>query len=87
MTRTPKSAASSDADAAAAATAAADDNASTDIAEAAKVLGCYESEVTSVEDTEAGTVATTFDGQRYLISDGDFVWLKAPSTAPQILAD
>ncbi|HEY2086424.1 MAG TPA: hypothetical protein VGH54_10430 [Mycobacterium sp.] len=57
------------------------------VEDAAKVLSVYVSEVTSVDETDEGTVATTFDGQRYLIDGDDFLWLKADSTVPQILAD
>lgn len=51
-------------------------------ADAAKVLRCYESEVASV-DTEG--VATTTDGQRYLIDGDEYVWLRTGSDVPQIL--
>jgi hypothetical protein len=38
--------------------------------DAARRLGAHPSEVVKVEDTEHGTVATTLDGWRYLIRDG-----------------
>ena len=48
-------------------------------AEAADVLGVYESEVASV----AGDVATTTDGQRYRLGSarGEWEWLKADGSA------
>ena len=58
-------------------------------ADAAVVLGCYESDVASVDEAEEGTVATTTDGQRYVLNGTareEFTWLKAGPTVPQILA-
>jgi hypothetical protein len=53
---------------------------------AAKVLGCHDDEVRAVDEADEGTVATTFDGQRYLLpGDGTFVWLRAGQAAPSIL--
>lgn len=53
-------------------------------ADAAKVLGIYESEVASVGKADEGLVATTTDGQRYLLTDGGgWEWLRQPKTAPQ----
>lgn len=51
-------------------------------AEAAAVLRCYESEVASVD---ADGVATTTDGQRYLIEGDDYVWLRADNGVASLL--
>jgi len=45
-------------------------------ADAAKVLRCYESEVADVTAADEGTVVTTTDGQRYLLTSDDVVWLR-----------
>lgn len=55
-------------------------------AAAAKVLGCYESEIVSVDAADEGLVATTTDGQRYLLTaDGGWEWLRVAQAVPQIL--
>jgi len=45
-------------------------------ADAAKVLRCYESEVADVTAADEGTVVTTTDGQRYLLTPDNIVWLR-----------
>jgi hypothetical protein len=54
------------------------------IAEAAAILHCYESEVASVDQAAEGLVATTTDGQRYVLDGDAYTWLKPPLNAPQI---
>jgi hypothetical protein len=54
------------------------------IAEAAAILHCYESEVASVDQAAEGLVATTTDGQRYVVNGDGYTWLKPPLNAPQI---
>jgi hypothetical protein len=57
------------------------------LADAASILHCYESEVLDVSSADEGTVATTKDGQRYLLTaDGGYVWLQVPKIVPQLLA-
>lgn len=48
------------------------------VAEAAAILRIYESEVASVDKTDQGIVATTTDGQHYLLLEDGFVWLEQP---------
>lgn len=56
-------------------------------AEAAAILHCYESDVVDVSAADEGTVATTSDEQRYLLTDdGGYVWLQVPKIVPQLLA-
>jgi hypothetical protein len=60
----------------------------TSVAEAAAILGVYESEVVSVDKADEGLVAVTHDGQRYLLTGaakGDYEWLRVASSVPQIL--
>ena len=51
-------------------------------AKAADILGVYETEVADVEKSDAGPVAVTTDGQRYLLTGakrGEFTWLRPPA--------
>lgn len=48
------------------------------VEDAAAVLRCYVSEVAGVEKTGQGYVATTTDGQHYLLGSAGAVWLEHP---------
>lgn len=47
--------------------------------EAAVLLGMADSEVVSVDDSDAGPVVSTFDGQSYVVVDGKVMFLTSPT--------
>lgn len=48
------------------------------VEDAARILRCYPEEVDSVDKTDRGWVATTTDGQHYLLGSDGSTWLEHP---------